>query len=273
MSEWITDTNFYEPRSTGITLPGVTSVKLNNTIYVYGGGQGDLWAFNALNINNNYSSNQINTKSKLKWMYAIGLPFNNQSSFLSVGIANQSDVYLSIQQFDSTNQSWVSIIDNKNNNNLTINDNNNNNTNGNDVSTNQMSLLPFARTQHTAFLLNDQTLFVYGGENSTHSLNDFWSFDIISKQWTHLVLPTTIDTIYRCGHSATLMNNGQVVFIGGYLCNNNQLFTNGTRTLIDMSKVLIHDTTSSQWSEKKTIGSYPQPRSYHTAVKSIYIIK
>ncbi|CAO3645748.1 unnamed protein product [Cunninghamella blakesleeana] len=261
MSGWITDTNFYEPRSTGITLPGVTSVRLNNTVYVYGGGQGDLWTFDASNINNNYSPNQINTKSKLQWMYAVALPFNNQSSFLSVGMANHSDIYLSIQQFDLFNQSWKSIIDNN------ININNNNDNDNITIDDTNSSILPFARTQHSAFLLNDQTLFIYGGENKTHALNDFWSFDIISKQWTQLVLPT-INTIYRCGHSATLMNNGQVVIIGGYLCNDHQLITNGARTLIDMSSVLIYDTSSSQWSEKKTIGLYPQARSYHTAVKS-----
>ncbi|CAO3623472.1 unnamed protein product [Cunninghamella echinulata] len=237
MSRWITDTISYEPRSTGIQLPGLTSVKLNNTIYIYGGGQGNLWTLDALTINNNYSPIQIDTKSKLKWMYAVGLPFHNQSSFLSVGNANQSDVYLSIQQFDSYTKSWISI-ETTNNNNININNNNitidsNDNSNIN----NQSLLLPFSRQYHTAFLLNDTSIYVYGGENTTHALNDFWSFDLLSKQWTQLVLPTTINTIYRCGHSATLMNNGQVIFLGGYHCQNNQLLTNGTRTLIECQKL------------------------------------
>ncbi|KAI8096805.1 uncharacterized protein BX664DRAFT_291945 [Halteromyces radiatus] len=130
--------------------------------------------------------------------------------------------------------------------------------------------IPASSQHHSAFLLNDhQHILLYGGQNSTHALGQFYSYDITAQQWTLLSLPSTMN-VMRCGHSANLLENGLLLILGGFICEKGQVLNdNGNpRILANMSMALVYNTVTTQWTEKSTFGDYPKPRAYHTAVQS-----
>lgn len=258
------ETSIFEPRMKGLALSGLSTVLLNqDAIYIFGGGQSDVWRLNTSQINDEYSEQQYSTTTTnattglSNWMYTPpGIPWRKSndtsslfSQFLVVGTAQEQDMFLSIRLFDTISRSWLDM---------------------NDTDTdNTTSPQPLACQHHSAFSLDDQKrVLVYGGENSTHAMGHFWSFDIQTQVWSPLAIPPFA---MRCGHSANLLDDGhRMVILGGFMCQKNQLLNiNGApRVLANMSSVLIYDTSVSQWSEQSTVGPYPQPRAYHTTVKS-----
>jgi hypothetical protein len=246
-----------ELRMKGIALvSGLSTAQVgNDTIYIFGGGQSNLWSLNTFHISQEYSEQEIQATPPLHWMYASpGMPWvseseNHTSGFLVVGTAQPTDPYLTIQFFNPLFQSWSLFSSN----------------------TTTTSTAPTACRHHSSFLLSQQQrILVYGGENSTHAMGHFWSYGIQTQTWTPLELPHAMNAM-RCGHSASLLDDGRLVILGGWVCSKDQLLNDNSgapRPLADMSKAVVYDTLSGQWFEQPTVGPYPQPRAYHTAVKS-----
>ncbi|KAI9005517.1 hypothetical protein CLU79DRAFT_824805 [Phycomyces nitens] len=75
---------------------------------------------------------------------------------------------------------------------------------------------------------------------------DFWSFDPNTRQYTNL---SRSDLLYRYGHTATALPNGQIVYIDGLsrTLDSNLAITN-------MNTVDIYDTITNTWTRKTTVG-------------------
>ncbi|KAI8333728.1 hypothetical protein BC941DRAFT_115061 [Chlamydoabsidia padenii] len=239
--------SIFEPRQKGISLSGLSAAYVNSdTIYLFGGDQGNVWALNTSDINEEYSEQWIPAQSAipLHWMYASsGLPLNagfqNTTAFLVVGTARPEDLFLSIYQFDTVSHAWSPLPT-------------------------QNTSMPFASKHHSSVLLKDRVL-VYGGENSTHAMGHFWSYDMLAQRWTNLDLPPDV---MRCGQSVSLLDDGRMLILGGFKCAKDQPLNEYPKELASMSIVIVYDTSSGVWSEQSTLGPCPQPRAYHTAVKS-----
>ena len=67
---------------------------------------------------------------------------------------------------------------------------------------------------HSATLLNDGTVLIAGGSNVTTgtTLNSAEIYDPVAGTFT--LLSNTLNTA-RAGQTATLLNNGQVLLVGG----------------------------------------------------------
>jgi N-acetylneuraminic acid mutarotase len=71
---------------------------------------------------------------------------------------------------------------------------------------------PTVRALHTAVVIDD-TMYVFGGWDSTLTLNDLWMYDPVGNDWTQLAAGAN----QRVGHSAWVAGNKMYVF-GGDLC-------------------------------------------------------
>ncbi len=95
-----------------------------------------------------------------------------------------------------------------------------------------------ARWLHTATLLNDGTVLVAGGSDLTdeETLDTAEIYNPAAGTFT--LLSNTLNTA-RVGHTATLLNNGQVLIVGGYdpdygLISDAELYDPPTQTFIDL---------------------------------------
>jgi hypothetical protein len=95
-----------------------------------------------------------------------------------------------------------------------------------------------ARWLHTATLLNDGTVLVAGGSDlaNEETLDSAEIYN--SATGTFTLLSSTLNTA-RVGHTATLLNNGQVLIVGGYdpdtgLIADAELYDPPTQTFIDL---------------------------------------
>jgi uncharacterized protein YjdB len=109
-----------------------------------------------------------------------------------------------------------------------------------------------ARWLHTATLLNDGTVLIAGGSDLA-SQETLDSAEIYSPTaGTFTLLPGTLNTA-RVGHTATLLNNGQVLIVGGYdpetgLIADAELYDPATQTFIDLG-----DTNSPRYGHTATL--------------------
>ncbi len=95
-----------------------------------------------------------------------------------------------------------------------------------------------ARWLHTATLLNDGTVLIAGGSDLTNgeTLDSAEIFNPTTEVFT--LLSNTLNTA-RVGHTATLLNNGQVLIVGGYdpqfgLIADAELYDPPAQTFIDL---------------------------------------
>src|SRR5208337_183231 len=95
-----------------------------------------------------------------------------------------------------------------------------------------------ARWLHTATLLNDGTVLVAGGSDlaNEETLDSAEIYNPATGTFT--LLSSTLNTA-RVGHTATLLNNGQVLIVGGYdpgtgLIADAELYDPPTQTFIDL---------------------------------------
>jgi len=75
-------------------------------------------------------------------------------------------------------------------------------------------LMNSPRANHTATLLNDGTVLVAGGDNSTTLSGGIATADVFDTA-TDMFMPTGSMETARFFHTATLLNNGQVLITGG----------------------------------------------------------
>ncbi|KAI7877434.1 hypothetical protein K492DRAFT_218903 [Lichtheimia hyalospora FSU 10163] len=137
---------------------------------------------------------------------------------------------------------------------------------------NSTTLQPLERYWHST-ALHGNTAYIFGGMNITGPLNDyFWAYDFTSDGWRSLSNTAAAHDIpTRCGHTANMLSNGQMVILGGYACVGNYT-TNPTTTksLFPLNEAVIYDSIHGTWHSQRLIGSIiPDARTYHTAVTSL----
>lgn len=80
---------------------------------------------------------------------------------------------------------------------------------------------PSSRRDHTAWV-TDNKMWIYGGLGQDGPVNDVWSYDISTNEWTEHILNGTTPTA-RYGHSLTPLDDGSKVILGGKDANGNSL--------------------------------------------------
>ncbi|KAG0177126.1 Leucine-zipper-like transcriptional regulator 1 [Apophysomyces sp. BC1021] len=242
-------------RSTDHILYGASAVTINNTVYFFGGyfdhssvwNQEALWSLSS--SLSNFSQVPTNPYASPALMYTQLISPDNQSlltfgGHVPVNIsASLPPEPLRYYRYDFANNAWTPL------------------------QTNNTS--PHERFWHSAAMTPDRTtVYLYGGMNITGPLgDDFWQYDIQRNIWTDLSINQRMP---RCGHTASMLSDGQMVILGGYDCIGNYT-TNPilNKTLAAMDTALVFDTTTGAW-RNQSIGGliYPSPRIYHTAVTS-----
>eukprot|EP01128_Nolandella_sp_AFSM9_P006606 TRINITY_DN3438_c0_g1_i1.p1 TRINITY_DN3438_c0_g1~~TRINITY_DN3438_c0_g1_i1.p1 ORF type:complete len:900 (+),score=179.66 TRINITY_DN3438_c0_g1_i1:268-2700(+) len=135
-----------------------------------------------------------------------------------------------------------------------------------DVTTSAFSVVapvgdcPSARFGHTATTINDQELFVFGGQGVTNELDteinilaDEHTFNANLGTWTRSV-PSAHTPPPRTFHTATVADDGCVYIFGGF---------NGITFLNDLYK---YEPVAKKWSKIKPITVAPAARAGHVAV-------
>ncbi|KAI9284234.1 hypothetical protein BC943DRAFT_361262 [Umbelopsis sp. AD052] len=111
---------------------------------------------------------------------------------------------------------------------------------------------PPRRIEHTMATNTDSgSAYLFGGYPLT---NDLWSLDTIAMQWQQLPNQTSTPSP-RYHHTATLLDDGRMIVVGGFDGNNT----------VNMTDIYTFDTNSLQWSYTKATGSIPASRRDHAA--------
>ncbi|RHZ59349.1 hypothetical protein Glove_364g44 [Diversispora epigaea] len=97
---------------------------------------------------------------------------------------------------------------------------------------------------------NKEEIYIYGGWSNGLS-NKLYILNTMNLSWTEG--PDSISS--RCGYTVSLLPNGIVVIIGGYVDDGNGL-----------DKILLYDTNKNSWDLMVTQGIQLTNRTYHSAV-------
>jgi hypothetical protein len=209
----------------------ISSVTLNNTIYIYGNNGKNTTAITKVGFIS--SKDVYNSKPPSTVQPAASSPQNNTNSnsmlseepilFYSPGIPLYSTdeilVFASSPLLDGTSLSAANATNTTNASSLT---------NGTTQNLQQFmkafkfglssghswSLIPsryeaestpIYRQEHSISLSlpNQDSAYMFGGVNNSLAQNDFWMYSLIEFQWKKLALPTIVTT--RCGHTSTML--------------------------------------------------------------------
>lgn len=113
------------------------------------------------------------------------------------------------------------------------------------------------RSKHTVVAYKD-AIYVFGGDNGKHMLNDLLRFDVKDKSWGR-AFTTGVPPAPRYHHSAVIHESSMFVF-GGYT---GDIHSNSNLT--NKNDLFEYKFTSGQWIEWKFEGRKPVPRSAHGA--------
>ena len=72
---------------------------------------------------------------------------------------------------------------------------------------------PPARDSHSAVIINNNDMLIFGGNSSSGKLNDLWNFNFIDKKWTYINSKGDIPSP-RDGHLSAVIKNFMVVYSG-----------------------------------------------------------
>ncbi|RUS31640.1 hypothetical protein BC938DRAFT_477382, partial [Jimgerdemannia flammicorona] len=104
----------------------------------------------------------------------------------------------------------------------------------------------------------------FTGDKFTHVFDDIISFDMIKLVWNFLHV-ARLTPPPRVWYTATMLSDGQIVIIGGYICQQlNATTVNSTLAL--MSNIPVFNTKTTRWTFPNVTGSIPRRRRGHTAV-------
>ncbi|EPB91302.1 hypothetical protein HMPREF1544_01819 [Mucor circinelloides 1006PhL] len=241
-----------ELKSTNRPIYGADSIRINDTIYVYGGfynvapwNKEALWTLDS--SINKLTQLETDPYASPAVIYHSLQSLNSSTLITFGGHLNEHNItppaepeYLRYYQFNFDSLKWTPL-----------------------QKKNPAIETPFERFWHTTSK-SDNTIYLYGGMNMTQGLNDFWKYNAAIDGWTRL---PNVD-VARCGHTATMMDNGKMVVLGGYDCSNSSLLTQTTKSLISLDTAAVYDTNTNEWYEQTLKGDIPQARTFHTAVKS-----
>ncbi|CAG8476944.1 6607_t:CDS:2, partial [Dentiscutata heterogama] len=125
-----------------------------------------------------------------------------------------------------------------------------------------ISSTPIRRFKHSAAILSNQNMLIYGGEvgSETGSQSSFVEYDFWSLNTTSLSgwqgLPSLANSPgMRERHTASVIGN-KMIILGG---------TDG-KSLIPMSLIYVFDSVAVNWTLITAIGQVPSPRNDHSAV-------
>ncbi|KAI8646708.1 hypothetical protein BD408DRAFT_428407 [Parasitella parasitica] len=132
--------------------------------------------------------------------------------------------------------------------------------------------IPLYRKEHSVALssLNSNDVYIFGGRNTTSPQNDFWMYFLSSSMWKKLYVPTSIKP--RCGHTASMLSDGNMVIIGGYDCAANDFSAiqgknQANFQLFSMNDIAVFDTIPSKWNAPPAVnGDIPKERTFHSAI-------
>ncbi|KAI9019510.1 hypothetical protein CLU79DRAFT_238335, partial [Phycomyces nitens] len=101
---------------------------------------------------------------------------------------------------------------------------------------------PRLRTDFTATMAPNGKFYIYGGADGWTGfiLNELWSFDPIKLEYANL---TQNNITYRRSHTATVLPNGQIVYISGRL----EKEEYGFQFLKSLNEIEIYDTNTNEW--------------------------
>ncbi|KAK4515433.1 uncharacterized protein ATC70_010378 [Mucor velutinosus] len=241
-----------ELKSTNRPIYGADSIRINDTIYIYGGFYNVApWNKEALwTLDSSLSKlTQIETDPYASPAVIYhSLQSLNASTLISFGgHLNEHNMtppaepeYLRYYQFSFDLRKWTPLQKK----NATIE-------------------TPLERFWHTTSK-SESGIYLYGGMNMTHGLHDVWRYNAEMDGWTRL---SDLD-VARCGHTSTMLDDGKMVVLGGYDCSNASLLTQTTKSLISLNNAAVYDTKTDEWYQQTLKGDIPQARTFHTAVKS-----
>ena len=129
---------------------------------------------------------------------------------------------------------------------------------------------PEPRSHHTAVVYGTKIIIFGGFRNSHMRYNDVWIFDTVMDEWSQPHQGVTEvkpdGEVYfkrhwpdvpspRGSHSATLINNQEMVIFGGY--------GGGGYARKDFNDISVLDLETFDWKVVECQGDYPEPRSGH----------
>ncbi|KAI8881533.1 galactose oxidase [Backusella circina FSU 941] len=159
-----------------LSINGLSSIQINNTIHLYGGLQNQNHVFSLDNSNLSLHAQKTSTQSTL--FFSPSIAFSNGFLVFGTGTSN-----ISLAYFDLTNLSWSNSIKNMD--------------------------PPLDRRYHTV-VQHGTDAYLYGGVNNGTLQNDLYVFSLIDFNWRKIMTVSG-----RTGHTASMLSNGLMVIIGG----------------------------------------------------------
>ncbi|KAI8389287.1 hypothetical protein BD560DRAFT_485978 [Blakeslea trispora] len=244
-------------RRSGTNQPiyGAASISIKNTIYIYGGfyhvspwNKEALWTLNATG---NLVQLPTDPYASPALIYTSIQNYQDKHLFVFGGHLNEAAIhkseaseYLRYYRLDLATLKWKPLQKK----NTTVN------------------ASPLERFWHTTSMYKDK-VYMLGGMNKSHGMNDFWMYDMTIDTWTRLPMFSKTGI---CGHTSIMTDDGKMITLGGFQCPDTKDFSLlHDKNLVPLNKAFVFDTSSHAWYEKNLTGSaIPSPRTFHTAVKT-----
>ncbi|KAI8143697.1 hypothetical protein BJV82DRAFT_712826 [Fennellomyces sp. T-0311] len=127
---------------------------------------------------------------------------------------------------------------------------------------------PLERYWHSAVACQEKA-YLFGGMNITGPLDNdyFWIYHFLTDRWESIALTPSYVTP-RCGHTASMLSDGNMVLLGGYRCVGN--YTSNAamnKSLFPLDHAAVFDTITAEWRNQSLGGNIiPDARTYHSAV-------
>ncbi|RIA82782.1 hypothetical protein C1645_809475 [Glomus cerebriforme] len=188
----------------------------------------------------------LTSTASIPWTELTGLDnlFTTWGTAVAGGANKDQFVLFGGQMTPAENSSLVIVYDT------------NNNTWSKPVISTSSAPEPARKQQTQAVIDSSGKMYIFGGSTSDNSLvNDMVILDTVNWSWSTGTQDGAPDA--RSDFSATILNNGVIVYIGGNGLNNRY---------VPMSQINTYDTISATWVNKEATGDIPNPRGGHSAV-------
>lgn len=183
-----------------LSIAGLSSVTVNNTIYIYGDkkthGYNNIWLVSAKDVSNNISPTPLtsyrssNAVPNLRYSPGVTLD-NSVIVFSSNSNTSNANDYMSIYSFDLTSShNYWTLISPSNS--------------STPLSKQEYSISKSPQKEHVYLFGGNEIQKTTNTTAFTNAQNDFWVYHTKSNKWNILVSPYT-SNITRCGHTANML--------------------------------------------------------------------